>query len=334
MGAVLAFIGKVLLIILCILLFLILLVGLILFVPIRYKAYIEKHEDIEVKLRASWLLSIIHVAFVYTDGEPRYKIRLFGIDLIKAAGLFRRKKKKNDSIEHKEDNRRKVYDEDTYEKNNGEIYRKGTYEKSLDRGDEKLSEKEILKREVADKKDLEKEDIEEDYNNDSTEGRKKGIRYKLEEIVLFIRKCIDTLKEAKDKLSELKDKAIDIKNKISIIKEFIFSEYVKGIICIVRGNVLKLLKKLKPRKLKSDIVFGMGDPCLTGEILGGIAVFMAVTGMMINVTPDFERQILEGRLEVAGKIRIFALIRIALGIIMSKEWKSFYKEAMRIKEEL
>ena len=142
------------------------------------------------------------------------------------------------------------------------------------------------------------------------------------------------MKGAKDKLSELKDKTADIKNKVSVIKEFIFSEYVKGIICIVRGNVLKLIRKIKPRKLKSDIIFGMGDPCLTGQMLGGIAVFMAVTGIMVNVVPDFDRQILEGKLEAAGKIRIFTLVRIALSIIMSKEWKSFYKEAMRIKEEL
>lgn len=349
----LAFIGKVLLVILYIILFLILLAGLVLFVPIRYKIYLEKGEDTEAKLRVSWLLRIIYVSFYYKEGEPYYKIRLFGIDVIKAANLFKRRKKKDNnrhsSIEHSKDGDRELYSENTYE-NNLDV--KQIQEKSIDKNS---IEKEITDKRVKNSKNLKEnidkgienlentkegtdeeikdiEDIKEAY--DGAKDEKRGIIYKLKEIPKSIQKCIDALKEAKDKLFGLKDKAADIKNKVSIIKEFIFSEYVKGIICIVHGNVLKLLKKIKPKKLKSDIIFGLGDPCLTGEVLGGIAVFMAITGIRVNIVPDFERQVFEGKLEAVGKIRLFTFIRIALGIIISKEWKSFYKEAMRIKEEL
>ena len=48
--------------------------------------------------------------------------------------------------------------------------------------------------------------------------------------------------------------------------------------------MLHLLKKIKPRKIKSDILFGTGDPCLTGQALGAIAVYMAMTGTFFNIT--------------------------------------------------
>ena len=99
-------------------------------------------------------------------------------------------------------------------------------------------------------------------------------------------------------------------------------------------KVLHLLKKIKPRKIKSDILFGTGDPCLTGQALGVIAVYMAMTGTFFNITPSFENQVLRGRLEVSGHIRIVTLLFIVLKILLSSEWKNFYKEAMKIKEEL
>ena len=61
---------------------------------------------------------------------------------------------------------------------------------------------------------------------------------------------------------------------------------------------------------------------------------MAMTGTFFNITPSFGNQVLRGRLEVSGHIRIVTLLFIVLKILLSSEWKNFYKEAMKIKEEL
>ena len=98
--------------------------------------------------------------------------------------------------------------------------------------------------------------------------------------------------------------------------------------------MLHLLLKIKPRKIKSDILFGMGDACQTGQVLGAIAVYMAMTGIIFNITPDFENRVLRGRLEVSGHIRAVSFLSAVLKIILNKQWKIFYKNAKKIKGEL
>lgn len=55
---------------------------LVVFVPVRYRVYGRKKEDIYAKGRVSWLLHLLHGSFVYENGELRYQVRIFGIPLI------------------------------------------------------------------------------------------------------------------------------------------------------------------------------------------------------------------------------------------------------------
>lgn len=63
-----------------------------LFVPVRYKIKGKKEEtDIDGSFRISWLLNVIRITGIYTNGSFSYKLRIFGVDLFK---LFSRVKKK------------------------------------------------------------------------------------------------------------------------------------------------------------------------------------------------------------------------------------------------
>ncbi len=57
-----------------------LLLALILFVPFRYKLYGQKHDDLYLMAKVTWLLHIVSFKFEYTgEGKPVSKARVFGI---------------------------------------------------------------------------------------------------------------------------------------------------------------------------------------------------------------------------------------------------------------
>ena len=98
--------------------------------------------------------------------------------------------------------------------------------------------------------------------------------------------------------------------------------------------MLHLWRKLKPKVLRGNIVFGTGEPCLTGQILGVAAVFYASFGRGIQITPDFEEKRLEGNLLVKGRISLFTIGIILIRIFVRGEWRRFRREAERLKEAL
>jgi len=141
------------------------------------------------------------------------------------------------------------------------------------------------------------------------------------------------IRKFKEKLHKIPEAIHKGTDKIAKIKEFIFSEITKNMFALAKDKVFYLLKKIKPRKIKTDILIGTGDPCQTGWIIGAAAVYMAMSGTFFNITPDFENKILRGRIQVTGHIRAVTLLAAFLRIIISNEWKSFYREAKKIKEE-
>lgn len=315
---------------LAVILVLLLILCLVLFTPLKYSASAEKYDIIKAEGKVSWLLGIIRISFLYNDGKSSYKLRIFGADYKKLAEFFakraKKKEKKKFDLESTEqtardesegDNNEEKKEEDVFPKEKEKhIYKeyKPSAEESTPSGKkEKTAEKEA----GAEVEERHKE-VQKNIQHSKDSGTDKGKRAS--------NAVISSIKEARKTVRNIKDK-------FKTVKEFIFSEITKNMLGVAKDNLFRLLAKIKPRKIKSDILFGTGDPCQTGEILGLAAVYMAMAGTTFNITPDFENRVLRGRIMVSGQIRASNLAFAVLRIIISNEWKSFYKEAMKIKEE-
>ena len=70
----------------------------------------------------------------------------------------------------------------------------------------------------------------------------------------------------------------------------------------------------KPRRLKADIRYGLGDPALTGKSLAVLSMIPFLYKKKVQIVPDFETEkfFVEGNLDAGGYIRIFHLIRSGL----------------------
>lgn len=139
-------------------------------------------------------------------------------------------------------------------------------------------------------------------------------------------------KEKKQPIFErIKAFFIKLKERYKTISGIIKDKNNKRSFRFLKKQLFYLLKKIRPRKIKADIIFGLGDPALTGQALGAIAVLMGIIGTGFAIQPDFENQIIQGDIEIRGRLFIFTLVLIALRIYRNKGLRRSYKKLKQVK---
>ena len=157
----------------------------------------------------------------------------------------------------------------------------------------------------------------------SSKGQKKKNTRKPKNIfsrlVFKAKKIYHKFKTWCKKLMNMLKKADDIKTKLLALAEFIDSREFKDNFAFVKVQLGRLFKHIMPLKHRIKLEFGTGSPDTTGEILGALAVVMALTGMNIQVMPDFDNAIFRGEIYMKGRIRLFNILIIALKVYFNKE---------------
>ena len=156
----------------------------------------------------------------------------------------------------------------------------------------------------------------------SKEQKKKNTRKPkniFSRLVFKAKKIYHKFKTWCKKLMNMLKKADDIKTKLLALAEFIDSREFKDNFAFVKVQLGRLFKHIMPLKHRIKLEFGTGSPDTTGEILGALAVIMALTGMNIQVMPDFDNAIFRGEIYMKGRIRLFNILIIALKVYFNKE---------------
>ncbi|HHT98260.1 MAG TPA: DUF2953 domain-containing protein [Clostridiales bacterium] len=119
-----------------------------------------------------------------------------------------------------------------------------------------------------------------------------------------------------------------------MIKDFIDDVNNKKAIKQIIKNLKKVLKHIKPKKIKSFTTFGTEDPSTTGQILGVLSALGIGLRKEIKIIPDFENSIFEGNHYISGRIRISFLLIIIIRLITNKEFKKMQTNFNNLKEAL
>lgn len=327
---ILIIIGKVLITVLIVILSLfllaLLLAGLVLFVPVRYKVVAEKEPAMEGEGRffgklsvngiISWCLFLVRIPFSFGEGGGKHAVRILGIDIIKLSQKFPKKRKVKKKGKF---GKRKPEHADVKEACGNGNYGKAEDNKVGSAGENDAEQdndkpanagSKVLKTPDEDGKDTDTTALEPEY-----EERKDGDADILKKIKIF-----------SDKIRKLPSifsgKCRKAKDSIGLLK----SDMVKESICVVWENVVHLWSKLKPRNVSGKLHFGTSDPCLTGWISGAVSVFMGMTGLYLEITPDFEEKVFEGRIEIKGRLQFVTLLKIVVRLYRDENIKKVAKE--------
>ncbi len=295
---VLAIIGIVLL---CIIAFLLVVLLAVLFVPIRYRLCVEKEdgwkkENIHIRADISWLAGIIRMKAHFFEPQI-FKVQVLFFT------VFDRFKEKKEKRQSKKTLKRQKTDQKT--------------EKST------VNEKPKVQNSTAEKVPPEEkapaQDAEEETAGTEENGKSPSLRERLEKIRYTISSIYDKIKAAKDTAG--------------YYRELLQGEEFKSCLSFVTGKTGKLFRHILPNRIKGYLLFGTGQPDQTGYILGMISIIRGIRGYdKFNVEADFERQIVEGKIQCRGHILLATVGILALQIYQKKELKELISKWKREEE--
>jgi hypothetical protein len=344
---ILKIIGIVLLVLIGLLLLILL---TILLVPVRYRATVSHGQAFVAVGRISWLLHILGARVTYLEGKLHIRVRVLWItlydNLMPRKSEVKEPKVKKDK--HTAINKKKMVKTKSKHKVNHKFPKTD---------ESRISQESTLKVEIEQQivKDEKKERnydtpnassavkestpvkviSTETYDNAEKEEKKKSIFKKvIEKVINFKNKIIAFFEVIKSKIKKLLDTFSNIKQKIHLITDFIKDEYNKEGFKITYASFKKLLKHVLPKKLKSRIVFGTGDPCSTGQALGVLSILYSFYGDKVVIIPDFEKKRLEGEHFAKGRIRLATVLIIVIKLILDKRIKKLRSNFEILKEAL
>lgn len=347
---ILKIIGIILLVVLGLILFLLLLV---LFVPIRYRIDASKdaegEQQIHALIKVTWLLHLLNIRFLYPE-EAYLRVRIACFTLFRSDQPTKEtaSSKKNAAAEKKKESEAKTVKtskasreaedallatedvEDSGEQpqtmdENGWSPIDNTQIKPDEKTEAKLKDAPKNQTENATHTEMDSESAdagaEEEKEEAETDSEESTSKWELlrEKILWCIRKIWKLLKNIRYTIQSIYDKIRNIIHHIRYYYRVLQSELFGRTWEKYSKEVLCLLKRIAPRKIKGYLHIGMEDPATTGQILGYYGMLYPLIGEHIDVVPDFEHVILEGTLKIRGNITLFQAVRIACTIYFDKD---------------
>ena len=256
--AVLLLILKIIGIILLILLGLILLIlAVVLFVPVRYQVSGSIGEKTTVRIAVTWLLHAVSWRAAYEEEGFSSQLRIFGIT---------RKGKKPDDGEPGEDDREDGAEEPE-ERSAADVpladgeQKTGSILADGEQGEEeRFDERQAKEPDPAEHKELEQA-------NPAVRRKRRGglFRRIWERIRAFFAGLVRRLRQLRAGIKEALKKIKDVRT-------FLTDERHREVLPLIFTELKYLLTHFKFRRIRTDLTFSMGDPALTGQVLGGLCV--------------------------------------------------------------
>lgn len=87
----------------------------------------------------------------------------------------------------------------------------------------------------------------------------------------------------------------------------------------------RILKGIRPKRVKVRLLFGTGSPDTTGYLYGAYCILSAPLGTGVCVTPDFEEKRLEGEFDIAGHVLVWTFVINGLRLFLDKKLRIFLR---------
>ncbi len=127
-----------------------------------------------------------------------------------------------------------------------------------------------------------------------------------------------TIKKLYDKIKKVFTKIKEICDNIAYYKEILSEEDTKVLLKHALMRLGKILKSLRPRKLRANICYGADSPDTTGYVCAFYGMIAHHLGKHVIFTPDFEKEIFEGNVYAAGHTTVFLILWNLLMILKDK----------------
>lgn len=282
---------------LCLLGLAILLVLLVIFFPISYKLTGKKDvEKISASVRVSWLFGLLRVWFDYPE-PGRVLMKVLPFTVFDSGKKSVGKSKETFSGSEEREN----------------IGNKAGEERKEEKKEDKDSRADQSQEQTPGQGQKSNEDVSQKSMTATSAERREPF---------FLKK----FKKIKYTICSIYDKIKNIWENISYYIELFQEKETKQLFSHAAFRLGKILKSIRPRRVRGQILFGTGAPDTTGYAYGVYGMLSPFLGGKLVVTPDFTRAVLEGDIYIAGHITVFTILWNGLKILLDKKLRRFIKK--------
>lgn len=322
-----------------------LLLGAVLFVPIRYKvsaACQTEPGQVSAQARLSWLLHLLTVRIAYDNGLV-CKVRLFGItvyDIAKKELYEERAARKRQKKEHRQKAEKKAGNQaKEREAGKEQEQKRKTESRPLEKEQQDKQEQpertgqgaqhRTQERQTAKFREQEKEQKQEQKQDEKTAQAetgpaepKKGFRKRIAE---FFRMLYRRLKNIQYTIRGFCDKIKQIVENIAYYREMLEREESKKAFLCCKKQLFRIWQNIRPGKLKLAMEIGFDDPAATGQFVAFYSMFYPWIYHTVTLEPDFENSVLKGTFFCRGRVTVFVLLRAAWILYFDKNIRTFLR---------
>ena len=287
--------------------FLLLLLCILLFVPVRYELRAEFPGEIrgsKVNFRLTWLLHLLSAKARYEEQELTWRVRVAWKKFAKA------------------------------EMPVGETEEEPDIEKAADAKQEPDAKQALYEKEKSDIKeasdikgiseDSSKKRAERENQENGKKEKKPSVYERLKQKIITIwRKIKYTFVKICGKIKGIAKNISDTKDAIQI---FLNDEVHRSAFRKVKKELIWMKRLLKPNIFRVRLNYGFEDPCLTGQVLGLLGMVYPFVGDNMEIGPDFEQKVLQGDIHIKGRIRMIHLAVFGVKLFIHKETRKTIME--------
>ncbi len=293
---------------------------LLLFWPIRYRIRFEKKDNFYFKFKATWLLHVISARFLYQD-KATFVVRILGIPVYRRNLDDQKAENGDDATDTSDKTDTSLQTESTLQNHTVDNENQEVAEQQTSDGTVEIDES-------ADDKDNEDADDNELTPEEQVEEDEISSLGFFGKIKYFLKKMKELFLAIKEKCSNIEYTFQRIYAKIK--ESYALAQYyykvwnrpkTKTSLLMCKTQLFKLLKHLKPRKFRSVLEFGTGDPASTAQIYGYYCMAQPWLGKNVIMNPHFEEKVLTTHTDARGRVFIVTLIKIA--------WKLYFDKDLR-----
>ncbi len=144
-------------------------------------------------------------------------------------------------------------------------------------------------------------------------------RKSLKEKILYTRQKIY------DKINEIIRKIKYILANIHKYMDIIKSEEFMDVFSLCKKSMFRMIRMVKPRKVKLKGTVGMNSPDQTGYVCAAVGVISPYYKKQIHITPDFERFVLNGNVLIKGRAYGIVFMVIGIKFLVNKNLRKLIK---------
>ena len=290
-----------------------------LFVPVCYRMWGKRTVDVlEGKASVSWLFGLIRLSVGYVDSQSKLELYLFGIPLVALKDRIDRwrknRRKPGKRMRQRKTEKKVVQQKRESSQAVPSLTGKSSDTKPADQICKDNQVKEPVEKPVQDQVD-----------SDSTEQEPDTaavIFQKIKEILLkiwrFPGRVLERIRKSRLTFRQFCDK-------IKKWYRFLQMDDTKQALIFLKGKGFLVLRHMLPVKIQGNLHFGFEDPSITGQVLAVAGMVYPLYGKTFRLIPDFEQQVLEGEVNLKGRVFGGYLLLQAWQIYRCKEIRRTYQ---------